>query len=138
MMLACVLPAKAGGRELLGGQAAADLVPPLEDADAHAAVLDEVQRQEERLVAATDDDGVERLVRHDELLRQTAAGTMHVPAPQKSPGCVGSLNQARTLSRNDSTERFIIALRSMRRSLWLSPPRIFQRTGLVVCSSMIR
>ncbi len=37
--------AEAGGRHLLGGQAAADLVPPLEDADRHAAVLDQVQRQ---------------------------------------------------------------------------------------------
>jgi len=65
------VPAESGRRELFGGEAAADLVPPLEDADAHAAVLDEIQREQERLVSATDDHGVEGLVSQWRLLSES-------------------------------------------------------------------
>ncbi len=58
------VPAEAGRRELLGGEAAADLVPSLEDADAHAAVLDQIEGEQERLVSSAHDHRVEGLVSH--------------------------------------------------------------------------
>ena len=68
--------AEAGRRELFGGEAAADLVPPLEHADAHAAVLDQIQREQERLVSSTDEHGIEGLVSHSGSLAPLARGSV--------------------------------------------------------------
>jgi hypothetical protein len=55
---------EARSRKLLRGTAATDFVPPLEDADTHATVFDQVHGEKQALVAAPNDHRVVYLVRH--------------------------------------------------------------------------
>ena len=71
-MLAWVLLRNPGADSLLGGQAAADLVPPLEYAHAHAAVLDQVHGQQQGLGSPSNYYRIETLVCHHNPLNRVS------------------------------------------------------------------
>jgi hypothetical protein len=63
------IASKARRGKLLSGKATADLVTPFKDAHAHAGVFAQVHGKEQGLRASSDNDCVEHLIRHDELLQ---------------------------------------------------------------------
>ena len=58
------IASKTRGGDFFSGQAPADLVPSLEDSDAHATVFHQIHGEEQSLVPAADDHRIKGLVRH--------------------------------------------------------------------------